>query len=65
MPFAAPVSRSRYAGGLKVADKKEICVVETRNPLVAGIYGVLLAIGAAVAARYILDWLQKRQKGEG
>ena len=48
-----------------MADKKEICVVETRNPLVAGIYGVLLAIGAAVAARYILDWLQKRQKGEG
>ncbi len=45
--------------------EKEICVVKTRNPLVAGISGILLAIGAAVAARYLLQYLERRQKGEG
>lgn len=64
MPSAGLAYLSLYVGGLTVAEK-EICVVKTRNPLVAGISGILLAIGAAVAARYLLQYLERRQKGEG
>ena len=45
-----------------MSKKPEICVVKTRNPLIAGSSQILLAIGAAVAAKYLVEWLGRGQQ---
>ncbi|MBA7611568.1 hypothetical protein ES703_18794 [subsurface metagenome] len=38
-----------------------VCVVKTKSRLIAGAASILLAVGAAVAVTYTLDWLRRSQ----
>ena len=63
MAKPAPGVKNKVAG--QVGEDEQpvaICVVKTRSRLIADAASLLLAVVAAVAANYALDWLRRSQR---